>query len=632
MPRLFTRLVKAVRADLDAWGIKLAELKATHYARNDAQRDDISYAEVMLSDFKLMADEKSVFHRLNKSWDNGNGHNSKWVSSDGHQEYVFRYYGDAATGSFRMVPASSPLNIGTYNLKPSGVGARSDLEHLAADIIPWILWGNSPEDAQAWKWKARARIVFEDGLLKANFDKAATRWALAEFDFADGADRNGNAGANRMHGQAIAENFDGRGGKDTVSYENANRAVTVNLNKGEGYDGWAKGDSFVSIENLTGSTWGDILIGDARGNHLRGMGGSDRLIGGDGNNTLDGGKHDDSIYGGSGNDTIEGGKHDDLIFGDYVRVGQPHGDDRIDGGGGNDWVQGGGGNDTVSGGKGMDTLLGGHGDDQIDGGAQRDQIFGEAGNDTIVLKHAAADTVDAGAGDDMIVVEVGYDHVIDGGDGRDIVDLRGLDLARLDSANFAGVEEFWVDDAFLAPVEFFFGGLVRVFGNPVVRTSASEFSGNAYLFGGAEIIFEHGATVTVTIENSLKLPLLHRKTAQYFAYRENPDYTPDPHFRYTVIDTTGGRLSGSFAHADRFDASGFVGRQSVSLFHDTTDLDFEFRYSESNRDVTRSFALYADEVSWKLDADGQVRDQYTWNIDPLDENLDVSIVFGDTLL
>lgn len=495
------RLAAQLRNDLQRFfeplGLALDQVKADHYARNDHQATDVSYVDIILGDFQQMPDAKAVYHKLNKKWDKGNLFNSKWVSTDdgGHQEYVFRYEGDAATGGFRLV--TKPLNVGSYNFKPSGPLEGQNKDHFYQDIVPWILWGNTEQDAENWSARSRAQAFVGkgfDGLVGSVVTKAAVDFIT----FDQGFKRKMSGGDDIRKAWFVGEKFLGGAGNDTVSYQSSKRAVTANLEKDQagGYDGHAKGDSYSSIENLTGSNWGDILVGDGKANVLKGLKGSDWLIGGDGKNTIEGGKHDDFIFGGSGKDTLNGDAGNDRIFGDFVAVGKPHGEDKIDGGDGNDWVQAGGAKDIVQGGKGKDTLYGGYGDDEIDGGEHSDEIFGEAGDDTIILKHAAPDTVDAGEGDDTIVVEKGYKHVIDGGAGWDIVDLRGLDLDKLDVANFSNVEEIWVDDVLITPVALNLGK-VKVFGTLRTETSMSPDAPLQYLFGGSDIEFDKGASLEV---------------------------------------------------------------------------------------------------------------------------------------
>ena len=75
-------------------------------------------------------------------------------------------------------------------------------------------------------------------------------------------------------------------------------------------------DTLSNIENVTGSAFGDTLIGDAGANVLSGLGGNDTLDGGLGDDTLQGGAGDDVYVASAGNDTVQtGGGNDTLEFG-----------------------------------------------------------------------------------------------------------------------------------------------------------------------------------------------------------------------------------------------------------------------------------------------------------------------------
>ena len=74
-------------------------------------------------------------------------------------------------------------------------------------------------------------------------------------------------------------------------------------------------DTLSSIENVTGSNYGDKLVGNAANNVLSGLAGNDQLNGAGGNDTLIGGTGDDHINGGSGNDVIRGGTGRDFLRG-----------------------------------------------------------------------------------------------------------------------------------------------------------------------------------------------------------------------------------------------------------------------------------------------------------------------------
>src|SRR4051812_30617361 len=88
---------------------------------------------------------------------------------------------------------------------------------------------------------------------------------------------------------------------DTVSYEQSPSGLFASLEDPGRNTGWAAGDSYHWIDNLYGSEFNDILVGnnyDYPYNTLYGLGGNDLLYGLGGN---------DALYGGSGNDILEGG-------------------------------------------------------------------------------------------------------------------------------------------------------------------------------------------------------------------------------------------------------------------------------------------------------------------------------------
>jgi len=69
------------------------------------------------------------------------------------------------------------------------------------------------------------------------------------------------------------------------------------------------------IENIEGSSYGDLLIGDNQNNELFGGSGDDVLIGSKGNDYLHGGTGRDRLYGGEGSDYLEGGGGADVLEG-----------------------------------------------------------------------------------------------------------------------------------------------------------------------------------------------------------------------------------------------------------------------------------------------------------------------------
>src|SRR6185369_9501956 len=82
----------------------------------------------------------------------------------------------------------------------------------------------------------------------------------------------GDAGANVISGLAGNDTLDGGDGTDTASYADAASGVTVSLAIGIAQDTIGAGtDTLTNIENLTGSSFGDSLTGDANANVISGL-------------------------------------------------------------------------------------------------------------------------------------------------------------------------------------------------------------------------------------------------------------------------------------------------------------------------------------------------------------------------
>jgi Ca2+-binding RTX toxin-like protein len=214
----------------------------------------------------------------------------------------------------------------------------------------------------------------------------------------------GNDGNDTFLGGSGIDTFAGGNGKDTVSYELSHAGVSVDLATDTASGGDAAGDSFNSIENITGSAHHDTLIGDAAANHLIGGAGNDALIGNDGDDWLQGGSGNDQIWGGNGNDTLAGGSGADILSGgagtdtaDYTASQSAVTVDLTLGtGSGGDAsgdqlssienVTGSAFNDQLTGSNGDNQLSGGAGNDRLTGGLGKDIFSGGDGADNFVFK------------------------------------------------------------------------------------------------------------------------------------------------------------------------------------------------------------------------------------------------------
>ncbi|WP_377504512.1 pre-peptidase C-terminal domain-containing protein [Octadecabacter sp. R77987] len=216
------------------------------------------------------------------------------------------------------------------------------------------------------------------------------------------------------------------GGIDEITYSGTKDIEIILLEAtllyemgGGGYvsaaDGVAGGYTIANgavIENATGSSGEDLLVGNDVKNFLTGNGGADEFWGLGGNDNIQGGAGADSIQAGTGDDIVDGGSDDDSIFGE-------EGDDVIRGQGGTDWIVGGAGEDDISGGIGNDNIFGADDDDVIRGQGNNDTIYGEQGDDTI-YGGSGNDTIEGGIENDRLFGQ-GNNDTLFGGDGDDFL-------------------------------------------------------------------------------------------------------------------------------------------------------------------------------------------------------------------
>ena len=236
----------------------------------------------------------------------------------------------------------------------------------------------------------------------------------------------------------------GSGDRDLLTYEYniGTSRITVDLfNNSSVQDTGAGNIKIKNIEDVSGASGSDLLIGNESNNILKGNAGNDTLIGNGGDDTLYGGTGNDSLYGGTGNDLLEGGDDNDYLVGGL-------GNDTIRGGDGIDTVDYSleigrlrvilGANDTTANAtigntdtdilSSIENVIGTQFGDQITGNNRANSIDGGAGDDTI----------DAGVDDeiDILYGNIGNDtfilradngvDIIDGGEGFDTVDYSSL--------------------------------------------------------------------------------------------------------------------------------------------------------------------------------------------------------------
>lgn len=302
----------------------------------------------------------------------------------------------------------------------------------------------------------------------------------------------GGAGNDTLRGGRGDDELDGgsnRSDGDTADYRTSPARVSADLSLETAKDGFGGHDTLHRIENITGSPFDDLLVGDNGDNVLRGgagddvfsssalpegTGGEDRFIGGRGSDTaivanqgvadlqagtihypsgqtivlssienLAAGSQsaDMTLRGDDGPNTLTGG------FGD-VEIAGRGGDDTLFAWGvyGDATLNGGDGNDTLTVRDGNSTLRGGRGDDLFHPGSGHNTINGGEGTDTVSYQGFGGVSVNLRRGEahhgntsdsisrvenvigsqgDDTIIGDRHDNRLDGGPGHDTLTGRG---------------------------------------------------------------------------------------------------------------------------------------------------------------------------------------------------------------
>jgi Ca2+-binding RTX toxin-like protein len=234
-----------------------------------------------------------------------------------------------------------------------------------------------------------ASSLFDFDIFKLD-GSSETKHALTVWDGAGNDTITDGAGADVLAGGLGGDLLTGGKGLATANSEKSFEGVTVDLSlkTAQVSAGEASGDVLVLIENLQGSDFDDLLIGDKNGNLLEGGKGNDTLTGGLG---LDIASYEHALGAIDINlldPTKNAGDAAGDVFGSIEGVIGTVKDDTILGNGSANYIDGGAGNDTLTAGSGNDTVLGGKGDDIIRVGFSLnagDQIDGGDDKDVVVL-------------------------------------------------------------------------------------------------------------------------------------------------------------------------------------------------------------------------------------------------------
>jgi Ca2+-binding RTX toxin-like protein len=285
-------------------------------------------------------------------------------------------------------------------------------------------------------------------------------------------------GNDSIVGGAGADNLNGGDGVDTASYLNSPDRVDVNLSLQRGSLSDAQGDTLVAIENLLGSNFDDVLVGDAGSNQinpsLSGVNGD--FVDGGGISIIpdfdtlrvdysidDRGTGLEGGFTGAGSGSIvrytDGSKTTVLDRVSFINIERLNvagttSNDSIVGGSFDDYLSTSDGNDRVDAGLGNDSLYGGYGIDTlikdftgvnadivlesfsttteasnntqsfagsiVSGFEIYETIITDIGNDTLTQLDRVNNTFVTNAGNDTVNAGIGFDFA-NGGDGDDLL-------------------------------------------------------------------------------------------------------------------------------------------------------------------------------------------------------------------
>ncbi len=272
----------------------------------------------------------------------GRGHDT--IAGDEGSDYIDGgsggdwLLGDAGNDTLLGQGGDDNLDGGSGNDLLAGGGGNDDLD--GGSGIDTVSFAGASSGIQATLWFAGQQNTGQgwdtfadiENAIGSNFDDFLSgddggNWLQGRDgdDWLNGGNGNdvltGGNGDDELLGGAGNDIYDGGAGNDTASFVTSAAGVIVDLgvngpqNTGQGID------SFLSIENIYGSSSGDLLRGTTGANDILGGSGNDWMWGSSGNDNINGQDGADVLSGGAGDDGLTGGSGADAfvygaLFGD----------------------------------------------------------------------------------------------------------------------------------------------------------------------------------------------------------------------------------------------------------------------------------------------------------------------------
>ena len=236
----------------------------------------------------------------------------------------------------------------------------------------------------------------------------------------------GGSGNDTLIGGEGHDHHDGGGGNDTVSYEDSDQSVNVDLAAGLGLGG-AAGDTYTSIENVIGSDYNDRIEGNDVANVITAGAGRDYITDGGGNDTVYAGADNDIMYAGAGADKYYGGSGTDAVY--FYHSDEGVTVDLVNGTGSGGFAEGDvyDSIENVAGSQYDDTLIGNGADNRLSGGHGSDVIHDGAGDDLMTGDFDGCGLLSGAAFADTFVFSGGedeeHDTIRDFAPGVDTIDF-----------------------------------------------------------------------------------------------------------------------------------------------------------------------------------------------------------------
>ena len=136
------------------------DLKLEKYKKKSLRDREIKAFSAFI--FTVLANTQELrIHQMN-----GEIHNEVYIRDEGH-EAVFIFdideHGEKIDGTGRLV--KDCLNMGSFNYYHP---YKTPLGHFAADILPWLIWGNCAEDPSSLNQRIEAYMLdFREGYARA---------------------------------------------------------------------------------------------------------------------------------------------------------------------------------------------------------------------------------------------------------------------------------------------------------------------------------------------------------------------------------------------------------------------------------------------------------------------------------